>query len=55
MVKTGGLFVVINRRPSQIGAAIAADTNKYSICSKFPESESDILFDGDLKVHLMDG
>ena len=56
MVHTGGLFTVIGNRPANVKSE-EAEINIYSICSKFPDSDSgdEIAFDGEIRVHLMDG
>ena len=53
MVKTGGIFTLIGKHKSR-AASQQSEEKKYAICSIFPE-ESDIVFDGELRVHLMDG
>ena len=55
MVKTGGLFTLIGKRQSAAPAE-KPEENKYSVCSKFPDSSGpEIVFDEELRVHLMDG
>ena len=52
-MKTGGIFTLIGKHKSR-AASQQSEEKKYAICSIFPE-ESDIVFDGELRVHLMDG
>ena len=57
MVQTGGLLAVIGARSNFGNTFKPVESNIYSICSKFPDATNgiEILFDGELRVHLMDG